>query len=212
MARDLTNKCKLCRRAGEKLFLKGDRCNTPKCAVARRSYPPGMHGTKSRRPQGEFGQQLAMKQKMKRIYGVMERQFKKYFEEAKSKSGPAGDLLIQRLESRLDNVVYRSGFAPNRRQARQLVQHGHFSVNGKPTNIPSLEVSPGDLVETKKTKASKEYFKNLAEAAKERKSETFPAWLEVDTSKLSVKCKAKPSREDVAGRLDTQMIVEYYSR
>lgn len=212
MARDIISKCKRCRRAGEKLFLKGDRCSTPKCAVVRKSYAPGMHGAKTRRSQSEFGQQLAMKQKMKRIYGVLERQFKKYFHEVKNKPGVTGDLLIQKLESRLDNVIYRAGFAANRRQARQLVLHAHFKINGKSVNIPSREVKPGDIIQLKPGRNSKEYFKNLEELLKGKKSEILPPWLEVDSRQMTVKFKAKPMREDLGINLDAQMIVEFYSR
>ncbi len=212
MARDLTSKCKRCRRAGEKLFLKGDRCGTPKCAVVRKPYAPGVHGAKSRRSQSEFGQQLAMKQRMKRIYGVLERQFKKYFREVKGKPGVTGDLLIQKLESRLDNVIYRAGFASNRRQARQLVRHAHFTVNGRSANIPSHELKIGDVVKMKETKKSKEYFKNLAEYLKGKKGESMAAWLEVDFGSMGVTVKAKPAREDLGINVDAQMIVEFYSR
>ncbi|MDI6777820.1 MAG: 30S ribosomal protein S4 [Patescibacteria group bacterium] len=206
----LTPKCKLCRRAGEKLFLKGDRCGTPKCAMIRRAYPPGRHGSKRRRAGSEFGQQLAVKQKIKRVYGILEKQFKKYYQEAKGKTGVTGDLLIQKLESRLDNVMYRSGFASNRVQARQLVRHSHFSVNGKRMNIPSYEVKTGDEIQLKEGKQGKEYYKRIAEALSEKKD--VPNWLELDTGKKSVKMKAKPSKDDFAVNADIQMVIEYYSR
>lgn len=212
MARDLTNKCKLCRRAGEKLFLKGDRCATPKCAIIRRAYPPGVHGAKGRRNQSEFGQQLAMKQKMKRVYGVLERQFKKYFNEVKDKPGVTGDMLLQKLELRLDNVIFRAGFAANRRQSRQLVRHSHFLVNGKKVNIPSFEVKVGDLVGVKATKASNAYFKQLDDILEAKKTAAAPGWLEIDTDSRSIKIKTKPTKDDVRMNLDAQMVVEFYSR
>jgi small subunit ribosomal protein S4 len=212
MARDLTNKCKLCRRAGEKLFLKGDRCNTPKCSVVRRAYPPGMHGLKGKRSRSEYGEQLAMKQKVKRIYSVMERQLKKYFKEIRNKPGITGDLLMQKLEMRLDNVVFRSGFAKSRSLARQLVKHSFFTVNGKSVNIPSYEAKIGDVIEIKSTKIGKEYTKDLSGLLKGESFSGSAGWLEVDSGKLSVKVKNKPSREDISTSIDAQMIVEFYSR
>lgn len=210
MARNLSPKCKLCRRAGEKLFLKGDRCGTPKCAIVRRAYPPGMHGSKSRRAGSEFSQQLAVKQKIKRVYGILEKQFKKYYKVAKGKTGVVGDILIQKLESRFDNVVYKTGFAPNRVQARQLVKHSHFLVNGKRMNIPSYEVKIGDVIQLKEGKQKKEYFKKTAEVLAGKKD--VPNWLELDAGKKSVKVKAKPLRDDFGMNADIQMVIEYYSR
>jgi small subunit ribosomal protein S4 len=212
MARDLTNKCKLCRRAGEKLFLKGDRCGTPKCSIVRRAYPPGVHGAKGKRNQSEFGQQLAMKQKMKRVYGILERQFKKYFTEVKDKQGVTGDLLLQKLEARLDNVIYRAGFAANRRLSRQLVRHSHFTVNGKKVNIPSFEVKVGDFIQIKPTKTGKPYFKQLDEIIEGKKGVGVPAWLEVDSAKKTITIKSKSTRDDIGMNLDAQMVVEFYSR
>lgn len=212
MARDLSNKCKLCRRAGEKLFLKGERCYTPKCAIIRRAYPPGVHGKKSRRNQSEFGQQLAMKQKMKRVYGVLEKQFKKYFAEVKDKPGVTGDLLLQKLETRLDNVIFRAGFASNRRQSRQLVSHSHILVNGKRVNVPSFEVKVGQLIEVKPNKVSKIYFRQLDEILEGKKDAGVPGWLKLDTEKMTITIKSKPTKEHVGMNLDVQMVVEYYSR
>jgi len=212
MARDLTNKCKLCRRAGEKLFLKGERCNTPKCAIIRRAYAPGVHGAKGKRNQSEFGQQLAMKQKMKRVYGVLERQFKKYFVAVKEKPGITGDLLLQKLELRLDNAIYRAGFAANRRLSRQLVRHSHFIVNGRRVNIPSYEVKVGDEIIVKANKAQKNYFQQIREIIKGKKVEDAPRWIEILPERNAFKIKSLPTREDIALNLDAQMVVEFYSR
>jgi len=212
MGRDLSNKCKLCRRATEKLFLKGDRCGTPKCAMIKKAYPPGVHGKRGRRQQGEFGQQMAMKQRAKRIYGVMEKQFKKYFREVKDKPGVTGDLLMQKLEMRLDNVVFRAGFAPSRSAARQLVKHSHFLMNGKKINIPSCEVKLGDTVSAKPSKTKKEYFKRLAANLQEKKDIMPSGWLEVAPRELAIKIKSKPSRDDIDLNVNAQAIVEFYSR
>ncbi len=212
MPQDLNKKCRLCRRAKEKLFLKGDRCGTPKCAMVRRAYPPGVHGAKGKRPSSEFGQQLLMKQKIKRIYNVLERQFKKYFKEVQSKPGVTGDLLLQKLEMRLDNVVYRAGLASNRRQARQIVSHSHLLINGKRVNIPSYEVKVGDLIEIKPSKRNKEFFLRMAEALKGRKDAKVPGWLEINPGKMSVLIKSKLGKEDLNIDVDAQMVVEYYSR
>ena len=212
MARDLSNKCKLCRRATEKLFLKGDRCGTPKCAMVRKPYPPGVHGKKGRRPQGEFGQQMGMKQRVKRIYGVMEKQFKKYFHDVKDKPGVTGDLLMQKLEMRLDNVIYRAGFAPSRQTARQLTRHSQFLINGKKINIPSREVKIGDTVSVKSSKTKGEYFKRLAATLGEKKSVTPSGWIEVTPKDLTVRIKSKPTRDDLDLNLNAQAIVEFYSR
>jgi len=211
MARNLSPKCKLCRRAGEKLFLKGDRCGTPKCAMVRRAYPPGVHGQKKRRrARSEFGEQLAMKQKINRIYGVLEKQLKKYFKDVKNKPGVTGDLLMQKLEMRLDNVIFRAGFATSRQQARQLVRHSHFTVNGKRMNMPSYEVKVGDVIGVKAGKLKKEYFKNTEEAMAGRQN--VLGWLEVDIQQKMIKIKSKPTKDDVGMELDVQMAIEYYSR
>lgn len=212
MARDLTNKCKLCRRAGEKLFLKGARCVTPKCAMVRKAYPPGAHGAKRRRPQSEFGQQLAMKQKMKRIYGVLEKQFKKYFREVKNKPGVTGDLLIQKLEMRLDNILFKASFASNRQQARQLVRHAHFLVNGKPVNIPSREMKPGDVVQLKPAKSEKAYHKYQKEVLKGSKETIQIPWLDIDSDQMIIKVKSRPTRNEAGVDVDAQMVVEFYSK
>lgn len=204
------DKCKLCRRAGEKLFLKGDRCLSPKCAMVRKPYAPGMHGKGVSRGGSEFGKQLAMKQKIKRIYGVLEKQFRNHFEEVRHKQGVVGDLLIARLETRLDNVVYRLGFAPSRALARQLVSHKFFSVNGKRLDIPSAMVKVGDIVKISDLKKEKTYLKNILEQLKNKKD--VPAWLELNAAKLEGKIVSLPRREDVGINVDPQMVVEFYSK
>jgi small subunit ribosomal protein S4 len=208
----ISAKCKLCRRAGEKIFLKGDRCNTPKCAMVRKPSPPGMHGAKSRRNRSEYGQQLAMKQRVKRIYAVMERQLNKYFQEASRKPGVTGDLLLQRLEMRLDNVIYRSGLASSRRQARQLVKHSAFLVNKKPVNIPSFDVKIGDTIDLKEGKRGNTFFQEILPAIKEKKGIGQPNWIQIDPGTASIEIKGKPTRDDFGIGIDAQMIVEFYSR
>ncbi len=210
MAKDLDSKCKRCRRAGEKLFLKGERCFSQKCAMVRKNYPPGVHGKKGTRNLSEYGRQLAVKQKVKRIYGVLEKQFKKHFDEAMSREGVAGDLLMQRLEMRLDNVIYRSGWADSRSQSRQLVSHNFFTINGKKMNIPSYEVKVGDVIRIKKNKLEKKYIKDRREVINNKKD--FPSWLFYDQSKDEVKILAKPKVSDVGINVDAQLIVEFYSR
>jgi small subunit ribosomal protein S4 len=206
----IESKCKLCRRAGEKLFLKGDRCLSPKCAMVRRPYLPGVHGHNPSRGGSEFGRQLAMKQKIKRLYGVMERQFRHHFDEVKKTPGITGDQLLSRLERRLDNVIYRLGFASSRVQAKQLVSHKMFEVNGKRMNIPSVEVHVGDVIALKQNKKDKTFFKLQAELMKGKKD--VPHWLDLDTEKLVAKVVALPTREDVGVSVDPQMVVEYYSK
>lgn len=210
MARDISAKCRKCRRAGEKLFLKGDRCDSPKCAMIRKAYPPGMHGKNVGRRLSEYGRQLAMKQKIKRIYGVMERQFKKHFEEIRNKEGVTGDLLMERLETRLDNVVYRMGFADSRASSRQLVTHGAFEINGKRVSIPSCKVKINDAISVRSFKKDKTYFKNRFQILKDKKN--FPAWISFDGKKMEGKVIAIPTRENIETSVDSQLVVEYYSR
>lgn len=212
MARYTDAVCKLCRREGQKLFLKGDRCLGPKCAIDNRSYPPGIHGKKAtfRRKQSDFGMQLREKQKARRIYGVMEKQFRRYFQEASRRKGLTGVVLLSLLESRLDNVVYRLGFADSRAQARQLVRHGHFEVNGRKTDIPSYLVSPGDVISVRSSSRSKTYFKDRAQIM--QGNVNAPAWLSLNLSEMSGSVVSEPSREDVEIPLNEQLIVEYYSR
>lgn len=210
MAKNLDSKCKLCRRAGEKLFLKGDRCLSPKCAMVRRPYAPGIHGHNPSRGGSEYGKQLAMKQKIKRLYGVMERQFRHHFDEVRNVPGVTGDQLLARLERRLDNVIYRLGFASSRVLGKQLVSHKMFELNGKRMNIPSMEVRVGDVIALKVSKQDKTYFKNLLEVLKNKKD--VPHWLELDVENMTGKVIALPNRQDVGVQVDAQMVVEYYSK
>jgi small subunit ribosomal protein S4 len=211
MARSIDSKCKKCRRAGEKLFLKGDRCSTPKCAMIRKPYAPGAHGgKKTSRGLSEYGRQLAMKQRIKRIYGVMERQFRKHFDEIKNKSGVVGDLFLASLEMRLDNVVYRIGYSVSRSGARQLVNHGLIKVNGKKVDVPSFWTKIGDTISINETKANKNYFKNQSQILKNKKD--FSAWIQFDPEKMEGKIISLPQRGDVGASIDAQMVVEYYSR
>ena len=208
MARSLGPKCKQCRREGMKLFLKGERCLTEKCAVERRSYPPGEHG-RGRIKQSEYLLQLREKQKARRYYGILEKQFRNYYEKAAKAQGITGEALLRMLETRLDNVVFRMGFASSRAQARQLVTHGHFAVNGKPTNICSYSVGEGDRVEVRETSSKSNYFKNAREALKGAQR---PDWLSVDADKLSGNVTALPRRDQMPAELNEQLVVEYYSR
>lgn len=205
--------CKLCRREGEKLFLKGERCFTPKCAFERRGYAPGEHGKGAqfrRRRDSDFNRQLRAKQKARRIYGILERQFHRYYEVSLKRRGLTGLNLLQILESRLDNVVFRLGFASNRAQARLLVTHGHFSVNGRRTDVPSMLMSPGDTVQVREgTSRTRTYFKELPDVAEER---NVPAWLSRDLKNLTGTVIRLPERAEIDGNLQEQLIVEYYSR
>lgn len=210
MARDLNSKCKKCRRAGEKLFLKGDRCISPKCAMIRKPYPPGAHGKSISRNTSEYGKQLAMKQKIKRIYGILEKQFSLHFYEAQNKQGVTGDLLVARLEMRLDNAIYRIGLASSRSLARQLVRHGLISVNGKKVDIPSYEVGIGDKIGIKKGKLDKNYMKNQSILMKNKKD--FPSWLKFDASKMEAEVTGIPNKVEAGGNIDAQLVVEFYSR
>ncbi len=210
MARDLNPKCKQCRRAKEKLFLKGDRCHSPKCAMIKKSYAPGMHGQKMARALSEYGKQLAMKQRIKRIYGVMERQFRKHFAEIQNKQGVTGDLLMIRLEMRLDNVVYRMGLADSRSTARQLVNHGWIVVNDKKLSIPSAKVNVGDVIKVKDGKKEKTYLKNRIKVMKNKGD--APSWLSVNTKTMETKILAEPDTKSIGVNVDPQMVVEFYSR
>lgn len=211
MARYRDSVCKLCRREGEKLFLKGDRCFSPKCAFEKRSYPPGLHGRQAqfRRKESDYRMQLRAKQKARRVYGVFERQFRRYFHQAQTQKGLTGQNLLSILESRLDNVIYRLGLATSRAQARQLVAHGHFDVNGRKTNIPSFLVSMGDSIQVRDGSSKNGYFK---EAAGSLDQSRVPDWLELNANTLSARVVNVPSREHVDATLDEQLIVEYYSR
>ncbi|MCB0043905.1 MAG: 30S ribosomal protein S4 [Caldilineaceae bacterium] len=212
MARYTDAVCKLCRREGQKLFLKGDRCLSPKCAIDRRSFPPGVHGRKAafRRKQSDFGLQLREKQKARRVYGIMEKQFRRYFKEATRRKGLTGTQLLVILESRLDNVVYRLGFADSRAQARQLVRHGHFEVNGRKTDIPSFQVTPGDVVAVRSGARDLTYFKDRAQIMQGNIG--APAWLSLNLAGMNGSMVNEPGREDIEIPLNEQLIVEYYSR
>lgn len=212
MARYTDSVCKLCRRESMKLFLKGERCLSPKCAVERRAFPPGMHGKKQtfRRKTSDYGTQLREKQKARRVYGVMEKQFRNYFEEASRTTGMTGVNLLAMLERRLDNVVYRLGLADSRAQARQLVRHGHFEVNGRKTDIPSFQVSVGDVIKVRQNAQNKTYFKDRAQLM--QGAAKTPAWLKFTFTALSAEVVGNPAREDVEIPLNEQLIVEYYSR
>ena len=208
MARYTESVCRLCRREGAKLFLKGTRCYTKKCAFERRPTPPGQHGVR-RRKVGEYGLQLREKQKVRRTYGVLERQFRNYFVDAENRPGVTGEALLQSLETRLDNVVFRLGFAASRAQGRQLVTHGHFAVNGVATDISSYQLKPGDKIEVRETHRSREPFKIAKETLR---SHQTPEWLSVDPNSLSGAIVAPPSRDQMPLDLNEQLVVEYYSR
>jgi len=208
MGRDLGPDCRLCRREGEKLFLKGARCYTHKCAISRREYAPGQHGLK-RTKLSNFGIQLREKQKVKRIYGVLEKQFRNYFIKAVSTKGVTGTMLLQFLERRLDSVVFNLGFAKSRTDARQIVSHNHVAVNGRRVNIASFLVRPNDVVEIKTDVQTTNTIKANVEVTKERK---VPGWLEADTVHLKAKVLRVPMREDIGFPINEQLIVELYSR
>lgn len=211
MARQIDAVCKLCRREGQKLFLKGERCLSPKCAIETRNFPPGEHGRKAtfRRKMSDYGTQLREKQKARRIYGVMEKQFRRYFREATRRTGLTGATLLALLETRLDNVVYRLGFADSRAQARQLVLHGHFDVNGKKTDIPSFQVRVGDVVAVRSSSRNQVYFRDRTQIMQGNR---IPAWLNLDLSAMSGSIASNPGREDIEIPLNEQLIVEFYSR
>ncbi len=211
MARTVESVCKLCRREGEKLFLKGDRCFSPKCSFERRPYPPGLHGRQAQfsRKESDFGLQLREKQKVRRVYGVFERQFRRYFQMAIRQKGMTGENMLIILESRLDNVVYRLGLASSRAHARQLISHGHFDINGRKTNVPSYLVSVGDTIVVRENSKKKAHFKELA---KELDGGRVPSWLSLDTTNLSGQMVDMPTRDQIDVSLNEQLLVEFYSR
>jgi small subunit ribosomal protein S4 len=202
-------RCRMCRRAGMKLFLKGSRCYTDKCAIERRAYPPGEHGKSRRIKETNYGVQLREKQKTRRMYGVLERQFRNYFEKAAESKGVTGEVLLQMLERRLDNVVYRLGFAVNRNQARQLVRHGHLMVNGRKVDIPSFLVKPGDEVLVREKSRKLSIIVNSLEA---RKGQTAPEWLELSPERLAGRVLNVPTRGSIPTPVNEQLIVELYSK
>ncbi|RJP48986.1 MAG: 30S ribosomal protein S4 [Anaerolineaceae bacterium] len=218
MAKLLSPVCKLCRREGEKLFLKGERCFTPKCSFEKRSFAPGQHGRTAGRGGGrgmgsgrtsDFARQLRAKQKARRIYGVLERQFRRYYDTAITRRGLTGLNLLQILESRLDNVVFRLGFASSRSQARLLVTHGHFMVNGRRTDVPSMLLGEGDVIAIREGSSKLTYFKDLNAYAEKRNA---PSWLSRDIKSMAGSVARMPERAEIDGSLDEQLIVEYYSR
>ncbi len=218
MAKLLSPVCKLCRREGEKLFLKGERCFTPKCSFDKRSFAPGQHGRTAGRGGGkgmgtgrasDFARQLRAKQKARRIYGVLERQFRRYYDTAIARSGITGLNILQILESRLDNVVFRLGFASSRSQARLLVSHGHFTVNGRRTDVPSMLLGEGDVIAIREGSIKLAYFKDLNVYTEKRNA---PSWLNRDVKSMAGSVARMPERAEIDGSLDEQLIVEYYSR
>ncbi len=208
MARNLDPSCRQCRREGVKLFLKGARCYTHKCAIERRQYAPGQHGAK-RAKLSNFGLQLREKQKLKRMYGLLERQFRSYFNKAAQRKGVTGTTLLQYLEIRLDNVIYQLGFATSRKEARQIVGHGHVLVNDKPVNIPSFQVKVHDEISLRVTDKS---IKNIKENIESSKDRPAPTWLDADREHLKGKVLRVPEREDIHAPVNEQLIVELYSR
>jgi len=216
MAKYIGPACKLCRREGDKLYLKGERCFTPKCAFEKRAFAPGVHGkTGSRGGAGrtgresDYARQLRAKQRARRVYGILERQFRRYYETSSARHGLTGLNLLQILETRLDNVVYRLGFATSRSHARLLVTHGHFVVNGRRTDIPSMILKEGDTVAVREGSRNLNYFKEVGDLAEKR---TTPAWLGRDLKQLSGSIARMPERAEIDGNLNEQLIVEYYSR
>jgi len=208
MARYTGAVCRLCRREGQKLFLKGDRCYTEKCAADRRPYPPGQHG-QGRTKTSDYGLQLREKQKAKRYYGILENQFRGYFTMASKRKGKTGENLLALLETRLDNTVYRLGFAMSRAEARQLVLHGHFLINGRKVNIPSFLVKPGMIISLKETSRSLDKLKSVIEA---NSSRVPPKWLDYDANSMIAKVTTVPVREDIDIPIEEQLIVELYSK
>lgn len=209
MARNLDPKCRQCRREGEKLFLKGEKCFTDKCAIERRSYAPGQHGQKSGSRLSDFGKQLREKQKMRRVYGLLEGQFRRAYAEADRRKGVAGENLLQVLESRLDTVSYRMGFGASRTEARQVVRHNAILVNGRRVNIPSYQVKPGDVVEVAQKAKGHLRIKAAAEAAESR---GFPDWIQVDIKELKGTFKALPQRSELPSNINESLVIELYSK
>jgi small subunit ribosomal protein S4 len=208
VARYIGALCRICRREGEKLFLKGDRCYTEKCAIERRKYPPGQHGQGFRKL-SDYGIQLREKQKTRKMYGLLERQFRKYFYEAERKKGITGEVLLQLIEGRLDTIVFRMGFSPNRRRARQLIGHGHVMVNGREVNLPSFAVKGGDEVEIKQ---SSREMPEIVDSMAKSEHRGIPAWVEVDAANFKGKVLHIPSREEMQLPVQEQLIVELYSK
>jgi len=209
MARNLDAKCRQCRREGEKLFLKGEKCFTDKCAIERRSYAPGQHGQRSGQRLSDYGKQLREKQKIRKIYGLLERQFRNTYAEASRSKGVTGERLLQLLETRLDSIAYRMGFGASRTESRQLVRHNAVLVNGKRVNIPSYQVRPGDVIEMTDKAKNQLRVKAAAEAAESR---GIPEWLEVDAKALKGTFKALPARTDLSSSINESLVIELYSK
>ncbi|HEY7985740.1 MAG TPA: 30S ribosomal protein S4 [Methylophilaceae bacterium] len=209
MARNLDPKCRQCRREGEKLFLKGEKCFTDKCAIEKRNFPPGQHGQKRTQRLSDYGVQLREKQKLRRIYGILEAQFRSYYAQADRTKGITGENLLQLLESRLDNVAYRMGLGSSRTEARQIVRHNSILVNGSRVNIPSYQVRPGDVVEVDSASKQQLRIKGAVEAAEQR---GFPEWLEVDVKALKGTFKSRPQRDELPSTINESLVVELYSK
>jgi len=209
MARNLDPKCRQCRREGEKLFLKGEKCFTDKCAIERRSYAPGQHGQRSGMRLSDYGKQLREKQKMRRLYGVLERQFRKTYADASRTKGITGERLLQLLESRLDNVAYRMGFGASRSEARQVVRHNAILVNGRRVNIPSYQVRPGDVIEVAERSKAQLRIKAGVDAVESR---GVPEWLELDTKAMKGTFKALPARSELPATINESLVIELYSK
>ena len=209
MARNLDPKCRQCRREGEKLFLKGEKCFTDKCAIEKRNYPPGQHGQRRSSRLSDYGVQLREKQKLRRIYGVLEKQFRSYYAEADRRKGVTGENLLQLLESRLDNVVYKMGIGASRTEARQIVRHNSILVNGQRVNIPSYQVAPWDEISVVDTSKNQLRIKAALEAAEER---GFPEWIDVDAKGFKGIFKNKPLRDDLPATINESLVVELYSK
>jgi small subunit ribosomal protein S4 len=209
LARNLDPKCRQCRREGEKLFLKGEKCFTDKCAIEKRNFPPGQHGQRRNQRLSDYGVQLREKQKLRRIYGILEGQFRSYYAEADRQKGITGENLLQLLECRLDNVAYRMGLGASRTEARQIVRHNSILVNGKRVNIPSYQVKPGDTVQVAEAAKNQLRIKGALAAAEQR---GFPEWLEVDVKALKGTFKAKPQRDELPATINESLVVELYSK
>jgi small subunit ribosomal protein S4 len=209
LARNLDPKCRQCRREGEKLFLKGEKCFTDKCSVERRAYPPGQHGQKKNQRMSDYGGQLREKQKLRRVYGLLERPFRRIYRSAEIQRGITGENLLQLLESRLDNVSYRMGFGASRSEARQTVRHNGILVNGKRVNIPSYQVCPGDVIEVADRTKAHLRIKAALQAAEQR---GFPEWIEVDAKAMKGTFKAKPQRSELPATINEHLVVELYSK
>lgn len=211
MGKSLEPKCKQCRRVGEKLMLKGDRCNSPKCAMVKRNYIPGFHGPRKRGPvrRSDFGNQLNEKQKARKQYGLSEKKFRLIFDKANKRGGQTGETLIKMLEKRLDNVVYRSGLASSRNQARQMVSHRLFSVNGRRVSIPSIQVKQGDVIKVAGKAENSKLFKDIEGRLKDAR---VPGWINLNAKGKEIKIVSEPTMEQIASNINTQMIVEFYSK